>query len=223
MDTDEDEIDFLRQLDMLSPRDLDGVEVTVVGAGGIGSFTIPALAKMGVTNLTIYDDDVVEPHNLPNQSYRPQDLGHSKVEAIASICGDFTKVRPNAVASKLGSIRPEGIVISGVDSMRSRKAIWKNISWNPNVRCYIDARMGAEMLQIFTIDPCDEEQVIFYEKSLFDDKNAFVAPCTNRAIIYTGYFVAAFICNQLKKVVKEEKVIKEIIFDCRKTPTLLMR
>ena len=76
-----DETRYHRQLDILDPKSMD-VPVTIIGAGATGSFTALSLAKMGIRNITIYDFDTVEEHNLPNQFYRQCDLGKRKVEAL---------------------------------------------------------------------------------------------------------------------------------------------
>ena len=58
---------FLRQLDIADPTQFKDRPVTVVGAGGIGAATVVAFAKTGFENITVYDFDSVEDHNLPNQ------------------------------------------------------------------------------------------------------------------------------------------------------------
>jgi len=58
---------FLRQLDIADPSQFRDKPVTVIGAGGIGAATVVALAKTGFENITVYDFDTVEEHNLPNQ------------------------------------------------------------------------------------------------------------------------------------------------------------
>ena len=77
-------MDLSRQQDLIDPDQLD-VPITVVGCGGIGSFVVLTLAKMGCRALTVYDDDRVEPHNIPNQAYRLADVGRLKVEALAEL------------------------------------------------------------------------------------------------------------------------------------------
>ena len=59
---------------------LADARVLVIGAGGLGSHVIPALAAAGVGTIGIVDDDVVEPSNLPRQTiHRAEDVGRSKV------------------------------------------------------------------------------------------------------------------------------------------------
>jgi len=63
-------------------RRLVGAHVVVLGAGGLGSAVIPALAAAGVGRLTIVDDDVVEPTNLHRQTlHHDADVGRAKVDS----------------------------------------------------------------------------------------------------------------------------------------------
>lgn len=176
-------MDFWRQIDVLNPKDIR-TPITVVGAGGIGSPTALALVKMGAGNVTVYDDDTIENHNLPNQMYREGDLGKHKVVALAEICRAFSGTAIKAVPERLNGQRLSGVVISGVDSMESRSEIWERVKWNPRVETYIDARMGAEVCRIYTVNPCNTDDIEYYESTQYTDRNAHEAPCTARAIIY---------------------------------------
>src|SRR5215217_5386087 len=71
----------LPQIGGVGQRKLKAAGVAVVGAGGIGSAVIPALAGAGVGKLTIIDSDVVELGNLHRQPlYRERDAGYSKAD-----------------------------------------------------------------------------------------------------------------------------------------------
>lgn len=61
--------------------------VLVIGAGGLGSSVLPALAAAGVGTLGIVDDDTVETSNLHRQYlHSPADVGSLKVEsAVATL------------------------------------------------------------------------------------------------------------------------------------------
>lgn len=73
-----DEIGLEGQKRLLSCR------VCVVGAGGLGSAVLPALAAAGVGNITIIDNDEVEASNLNRQTlYTPNDYGCRKVKVAA--------------------------------------------------------------------------------------------------------------------------------------------
>ncbi len=85
-------MNFHRQLDVLDVPRLARTPITVIGAGAVGSFTVLALAKCGAECITVYDDDTVESHNLPNQWYRLTDLGRPKVEALRELVREMTGV-----------------------------------------------------------------------------------------------------------------------------------
>lgn len=213
-------MDFWRQMSIVSQEELAKNQVTIIGAGGIGSPTAMALAKMGLEKMRVYDHDSVEPHNLPNQLYRQSDLNKKKVEALAEICLDYAGVEIDKQIEMYKNQALSGIVVSGVDSMAARKEIWENIKFNPAIPLYIEARMGAEVARIHSINPCDPDKIIWYETTLYSDNEAAEQPCTERAIIYNVFMIASFIANQIKKYTKGEKLYKEIIFDL-KTLTLL--
>ena len=59
--------------------------VLVIGAGGLGSHVLPALAAAGVGTIGIIDDDTVELSNLPRQLiHGTLDVGTPKVESARS-------------------------------------------------------------------------------------------------------------------------------------------
>jgi bacteriocin biosynthesis cyclodehydratase domain-containing protein len=66
-------------------RRLGAACVAVVGSGGLGTWTLAALAAAGVRRLRVVDDDVVELSNLNRQVlYTPAQLGTPKVAATAA-------------------------------------------------------------------------------------------------------------------------------------------
>lgn len=204
-------LEFWRQLDIVRPGELP--HVSIVGVGGIGGVTALTLAKMGVQNLTVYDDDKVESHNLPNQLYRINDIGLSKVVALQGICKEFAGVDVAVVAERLNGHAINGVIVSGVDSMNSRKEIWERIKFNVNVPLYVEGRMGAEVMRIYSVNPCLPTDVEMYGGTLYDDNEAIEAPCTARAIVYTGFAIAAVIASQIRKFAKGEALAREVILD----------
>lgn len=68
----------------LSQRRLRAARVLVLGAGGLGSALVPALAGAGVGTIGIADDDDVELSNLHRQlSHGVADIGRPKVDSLA--------------------------------------------------------------------------------------------------------------------------------------------
>jgi len=76
-------IERTRGLDFFSPDQYDpqSRHVEIIGAGGIGSPLAETLATMGF-DLTIWDKDIVEAHNISNQNYYPDQIGERKVVAL---------------------------------------------------------------------------------------------------------------------------------------------
>ena len=64
---------------------LRAARVGLAGTGGLGSNTALMLARCGVEDLLLVDDDVVEPSNLNRQQFWPRHLGSPKVEALAEL------------------------------------------------------------------------------------------------------------------------------------------
>ena len=64
--------------------------VAVFGLGGVGSYAVEALARSGIGELTLIDDDVVSPTNLNRQlEALHSTVGERKTDAIASRCRDI--------------------------------------------------------------------------------------------------------------------------------------
>lgn len=62
---------------------LRAAHVGIIGAGGLGSNVTMMLARSGVRHMTIVDPDIVDASNLNRQAYFPNDVGESKVLALA--------------------------------------------------------------------------------------------------------------------------------------------
>jgi len=110
---------------------LKAANVAVIGAGGIGSAVIPALAGAGIGKLTIIDSDTVEAANLHRQPlFAEMDAGKLKSELAAAFVrrlNHFVEVNP-----KSERIGPENaamllaghdLVIDGSDNFATRLAV----------------------------------------------------------------------------------------------------
>ena len=215
-------LDYLRQLDILAPSVVRLFPVTIIGCGGIGSSTALALAKIGVEHITLIDGDTVEAHNIPNQLFRLADIGQPKVRACATMLREFSETTVSEIPSFFDSETPlSGIVASGVDSMKTRSEIWKKVRFNPEIPLYIDGRIGGDVIQIHTIEPCQIRDIETYEPWLFSDAEAAELPCTAQAIFYTSFTVAGLIASQLKKWLKKDPYYRLLTFDMKTVTTVL--
>jgi len=206
-------INYLRQTGLVSPRKLAQVKLTVIGAGGINSPAVLVISKMGVRQIEVYDHDIISSHNIPNQFYPFRDIGKLKVTSLEKSVFDYAGVSIIARREKYEHQALSGLVVSGVDSMDTRKAIWEEIKKQASVPLYIDARMGALIGRIFSIKPTDPDQIGWYEETLYSHEEAVQLPCTARAISFNTFVLAGLIADQIKKWVNGEEVKKNITVD----------
>ena len=79
---------FDRQLDIVLPEKLC-FPITVIGAGAIGSAVVVTLAKMGCSDITVWDMDTLEDVNVPNQICKLSMVGKPKTEALAELVSEL--------------------------------------------------------------------------------------------------------------------------------------
>ena len=121
----------LPQVGGVGQRKLKAASVAVIGAGGIGSAVIPALAGVGLGQVTIVDDDVVELGNLHRQPlFRERDAGYSKADLALQFVqrlNHFVKATP--VQAHIGAenagelLSGHDLVIDGSDNFATRLAV----------------------------------------------------------------------------------------------------
>lgn len=211
-------LDHWRQEGIFNPKDKPHNQVNIIGVGGIGSPTAMCLSKMGINRLSVWDNDYVELHNLPNQFYRFSDLSKSKVGGIADIVSDFSGVEVDTneqLMSGGDAKKLRGITVCGVDSLEIRRDLWEGIQFNPAIPLYIDARMGGEVCRIFSIVPTDLKDIEYYEKSLNPATKPLKVTCTERAIIYNTFIIGGLVANQVKKFIMGETFPREVVFDMK--------
>jgi len=210
---------YLRQQDIFDPRIAEELPVFIIGAGGIGGPTALLLAKLGMQKITVVDFDKVEEHNQPNQIFGQRDLGTQKTLALREIVERLTdtsvETRPLRITEETPRDFFRGIVISAVDKMSSRSIIWQKVRFNPAVRLFIDGRIGGQVLRLYTVNPVIPDHIQFYEKTIHPDEEGVELPCTARAVIDVGFFIASFITRAVRLHLKDDHMEKEVLFDVR--------
>ncbi|MHC2999594.1 ThiF family adenylyltransferase [Microbacterium sp. HJ5] len=115
----------------IAQRRLAAAHVAVVGAGGLGSPTVLALAAAGVGTLTVIDDDEVEASNLQRQvMHRVADVGGRKVDSAVRVAADLSpRTVVRAVAERLTAANAADllagahVVVDGTDTFETRAAV----------------------------------------------------------------------------------------------------
>ena len=121
----------LPQVGGVGQRNLKAATVVIVGAGGIGSAVIPALAGAGIGRLTIIDSDIVELPNLHRQPlFAEDDTGKPK----AILAAEFVRrlnhfVEVEAKQERIGPgnaaelLEGHDLVVDGSDNFETRLSV----------------------------------------------------------------------------------------------------
>ena len=189
----------------------ENYSATLIGAGGIGAITAIALGKMGLGAITIFDTDTVDDVNIATQFYRLSDIGSLKVAATEKALQAYAGMQENVLTNSLRvgesvvTLPDDSIIISGVDSIKSRKGIYATVIDNwcafPGPwRWYIDARMASEFLAVYVVNYNHRK---WYEDTLAGQSDDDIPdePCTSKATIYTGCIAAGVIGSIVRKII----------------------
>lgn len=121
----------LPQVGGVGQRKLKAAKIAIIGAGGIGSAVIPALAGAGVGQMTIIDSDTVELANLHRQPlFRERDEGYSKADLALQFVHRLNRfVKAIPFQDRIGSDNAErllaghDLIIDGSDNFATRLAV----------------------------------------------------------------------------------------------------
>ena len=207
-------MNLVRHLELFNNEEFN-TPVTIVGGGALGSWLALSLAKLGIEDITVYDFDVVEEHNIPNQAFGLGDIGYSKVSSLYQLIKSTTGTEITVKNERYDRQRLNGIVFMMVDSMKERKRIWKeSIKMKSSVKLLVEARMGLSMGRIYNVIPTDLEHIKKYEETLYGDENAEVSACgASMTVVTTAMTIASMCCRQLINYAGEVELDNEIMID----------
>jgi len=187
----------IRQRDIVPPEPLAACDVTVVGVGAVGRQVALQLAAIGVGRMQLIDFDRVEVENLAPQGYFEADLGRSKAEATADLCGRINSaINVRAIDGRFKRSMDVGdAVLCCVDSIETRRHIWRVVRDRTGFFC--DTRMSAEVVRVLSV--ADAVSRKHYPTTLFAASEAHAGACTAKSTIYTANLAAALAVGQLTK------------------------
>ena len=121
----------LPELGGVGQRRLKQSSVAVIGAGGIGSAVIPALAGAGVGRLTIIDDGAVERSNLQRQTiFRDDQIDVSKAQLATQFAGALNpEIAVHGIGQRLEMGNAEALldghdlILDGCDNFATRLVV----------------------------------------------------------------------------------------------------
>ena len=201
-----------RQLDWYDPT-IFNPKVTIIGAGGIGSWVVMSLARLGVREFTVYDMDRVEEHNLGSTPYHHTELGKKKVHALKQVAQRFGfKVKYKGIPKRYegGKLPPTDILISAVDSMEARRMLF-DAAVKQKIPFFIDGRIGGENLRVYSVRPTKSKDRKLYRLTTQKKIQVAPLPCTAQQCIDIGFSVAGLITRAFRKWVAQEEYTPEVI------------
>lgn len=150
-------MDLSKSYDFFQPEKYND-RIHIIGCGSVGSTLAENLARCGVTKMTLWDFDRVEPHNIVNQMFRQEDVGKLKVEALYDILMDINpevkdniEIKPDGWQGKSLS----GYIFLCVDSIELRREIVEKHMNNMAVKAVFDFRTLLESAQHYAADWSD--------------------------------------------------------------------
>lgn len=204
------EISFMRQTEIFDPIK-QSHQIVIFGAGSIGSFAALNLAKIGFNNIVVYDFDIIENYNLPNQFYRFQDIGKFKVDALKEIIKEFTNVEIETRNEKVDyktklNLSLNNLYILTFDTLESRKLVYDKLR---NFNNYLlDVRMGGEEWNIITTEMNDSDDLRIHDKEF--EITPTELRCGEKSIIYSVLNISSEVCNLVKKISLNQKIPQKI-------------
>lgn len=210
------QLDVRRHMELFDPYKYN-TPIHIIGAGATGSWLALCLTKLGIRGdlIVMYDFDVVEEHNIPNQAFGIHDVSKLKTEALKDMIRRTVGISIRTQASEYLNQRLEGYVFLMVDSMSERQRIWKdNIKLKYNVTHLIEPRMGLDECRIYNVNPMDLNDIQNYEANHYTDEEASVSACgTSQSVITTAMSCASYCCRQLINHVAGVELDNEIMID----------
>lgn len=186
-------------------------DLHIIGAGSLGSFTSFLLSREADIldcRINVYDFDIVERGNINNQLYRLKDVGKLKVDALKSIIKDGNNFDLRTFNARIEDGQfLRGVPVVLVDTIGSRRNIFKSCAYDATIPFYVEARTGTNIALVYAFNPRRKDWVDRYMDTLFD-KSVEERPCADREMVPVLWAVASAITRILLSV-KQQKVFTD--------------
>ena len=205
--------------------------IHIIGCGSVGSTVAELLARFGLTNVSLYDFDVVEEHNLANQMFTTKNLHKPKIEGVYE---RWVEINPEAKDTiKLYEDGWNGQKLSGyvflcVDNIELRKRIVEENKYNLNIKAMFDFRTALTEAQHYAANWHKQEDI----RALLDtmdftheeaEKNVPVSAChVSLCVMPTVWSVAMAGVTNFINFVKEGMLGKAMILKPFEFDTLIL-
>ena len=147
-------LNLSKSYDFFKPEEVTE-RIHIIGCGSVGSTVAELLARFGLTKLTLYDFDKVEPKNLANQMFRQEHVGMTKVDALAHmLCEINPEIKATIRVASHGYVSQKlsGYVFLAVDNIDLRREIATANKDNTYVKAMFDFRTRLVDAQHYAAD-----------------------------------------------------------------------
>lgn len=135
-------------------KTISNLNIVICGIGGVGSFTLESLARIGVGNITIIDKDVIDITNINRQIIATsKNIGKDKVEEAQKRVNEINpEIKVKAIKENITSENISKIlnndnidyVVDCVDNIEAKIAIMLECN-KKNIRCISCMGMGNKL------------------------------------------------------------------------------
>jgi hypothetical protein len=193
-------VSFLRHSGWVGPEDLTET-LNIIGCGAVGSHIALLAARMGFQRFVLWDADVVEPHNLANQTYDKEHIGMAKVDALAQVLKRFNSSIRLETHNEFFTIaqreQVDGPLVLATDSMSSRSEIHDVFFMNTNVDHVYEVRLGFDYGELHVVDNVNPLSCSKWKNTLCKDEEVEEGPCNQRICTTLVSLVSSYAVHNL--------------------------
>ena len=161
-------LNLSKSYDFFKPEDCNE-RIHIIGCGSVGSTVTELISRFGLTKITLYDFDIVEPKNLANQLFRQEHIGMPKTKALSDIIHEINpEVKHNLKIHNDGFVNQKlsGYVFLCVDNIEIRRKISLANKDNPYIKAMFDFRTRLTDAQHYAANWSDFKQVTDFINSM---------------------------------------------------------
>lgn len=214
------EVSFLRHSGWFGPDDANETTLNIIGVGATGSWIGLTAARMGFHSFKVWDADIVESHNLPNQIYSSKHIGMKKVDAFEEVLKEFN---PRITVEKHDYFfetskhkeNLEGPVVLTVDTMSARKDIWESFNMNWEITKVFETRLGFDYAELNIIDNMNPIKSKSWFNNLKSDSEIEEGPCNLRVCSTLTTMISGFTVHKICDMLSAQRRNEEFTFDTK--------
>ena len=174
------QLSIIRHQPIFDPNAYNYLPIHIVGAGATGSRVFMSLIELGLSNITAWDFDTVEAHNLANQAFNFSHIGMTKVQALKHLYHSKIGMLPPPTMhfkqERVVDQQLDGIVFLLTDTMSSRREIMDKQDKAQLLRVF-ETRMASTHGNVFSFNPRSTEEVAAWTDTLISDDAGEVSAC----------------------------------------------